>query len=101
VTFVCNYDMPKEIESYVHRIGRTGRAGNEGTAYTFFTPDDFKLAGKLVDVLREANQQIPPTLLDYAARSHGGGSRGRFGGTHGGGAINVNHVPTGPGRRTW
>lgn len=89
VTFVCNYDMPREIETYVHRIGRTGRAGNEGTAYTFFTPDDFKLAGKLVDVLREASQTVSPTLLEYAARSgHGGGGGGRGRGRGGGGNSN-------------
>jgi ATP-dependent RNA helicase DDX5/DBP2 len=93
VTFVCNYDMPREIETYVHRIGRTGRAGNEGTAYTFFTPDDFKLAGKLVDVLREASQTVPPTLLEYADRG-GHGGRGRGGG-RGGGGSNSNYMAGG------
>lgn len=36
VTHVINYDMPSDIDSYVHRIGRTGRAGNIGTASGFF-----------------------------------------------------------------
>jgi ATP-dependent RNA helicase DDX5/DBP2 len=91
--------MPREIETYVHRIGRTGRAGNTGTAYTFFTPDDFKLAHKLVDILREANQQVPPTLLEYAARGGGPPSRGGYGG--GGGRMripsgsNSNQMPLG------
>lgn len=38
VTHVINFDLPQDPESYVHRIGRTGRAGKEGTAYTFVTP---------------------------------------------------------------
>jgi len=37
---VYNYDIPNDVESYVHRIGRTGRAGKEGTAITFFTPEE-------------------------------------------------------------
>ncbi|WP_068773707.1 DEAD/DEAH box helicase [Paenibacillus sp. FJAT-26967] len=38
VTHVVNFDLPQDPESYVHRIGRTGRAGKEGTAWTFVTP---------------------------------------------------------------
>lgn len=38
VTHVINFDLPQDPESYVHRIGRTGRAGKEGTSYTFVTP---------------------------------------------------------------
>jgi len=37
---VYNYDIPNDVESYVHRIGRTGRAGKEGVAITFFSPDE-------------------------------------------------------------
>ncbi|MGA9227790.1 MAG: helicase-related protein, partial [Mesobacillus sp.] len=40
VTHVFNYDMPLDTESYIHRIGRTGRAGNEGIAVTFYSPKD-------------------------------------------------------------
>lgn len=39
VRHVINYDMPKEIDEYVHRIGRTGRLGNEGKATSFYDPD--------------------------------------------------------------
>jgi ATP-dependent RNA helicase DeaD len=42
LTHVINYALPKDPESYVHRIGRTGRAGNEGTAITFITPSEYK-----------------------------------------------------------
>ena len=37
---VINYMCPNHTEDYVHRVGRTGRAGNKGTAYTFITPDE-------------------------------------------------------------
>ena len=50
---VINYDFPNGVEDYIHRIGRTGRAGNTGEAYTFFTPADSKHAGQLCRVLRE------------------------------------------------
>ncbi|MFA6710350.1 MAG: DEAD/DEAH box helicase [Candidatus Methanomethylophilaceae archaeon] len=40
IDYVINYDMPSESETYVHRIGRTGRAGKEGVAITFVTPDE-------------------------------------------------------------
>jgi ATP-dependent RNA helicase DeaD len=42
LTHVINYSMPQDAESYVHRIGRTGRAGKEGTAITFITPDEYR-----------------------------------------------------------
>lgn len=44
VTHVINYDLPKDVDDYVHRIGRTGRAGKKGLATAFFTDDDFGLA---------------------------------------------------------
>ena len=42
LTHVINYCLPQDPESYIHRIGRTGRAGNEGTAITFVTPEEYK-----------------------------------------------------------
>ena len=42
LTHVINYSLPQDPESYVHRIGRTGRAGKEGTAITFVTPDEYR-----------------------------------------------------------
>jgi ATP-dependent RNA helicase DDX5/DBP2 len=77
---VINYDMPagvNAVEDYVHRIGRTGRAGAKGLAYTFFTNDDKKCATQLVEVLRKAEQDIPPELQAFV--------RPRFGGGRGGG----------------
>lgn len=63
VTVVVNYDYPTCSEDYIHRIGRTGRASNKGTAYTFFTPLNRNKARDLIDVLREAKQNIVPRLL--------------------------------------
>ena len=40
VTYVINYDMPDDIDTYIHRIGRTGRAGREGTAVSFVTSEE-------------------------------------------------------------
>lgn len=64
VKFVINFDYPTTSEDYIHRIGRTGRSNNTGTAYTFFTPQNAARARELVDVLREAKQVINPKLLE-------------------------------------
>ncbi|EER09209.1 RNA helicase, putative [Perkinsus marinus ATCC 50983] len=87
---VINYDFPGQIEDYVHRIGRTGRAGAKGSAYSFFTPDKYKLAKDLIGVLREAEQAVPPELEKIASQSsggYGGSSNGRWGGSRGGGGY--------------
>ncbi|KAL0473938.1 ATP-dependent RNA helicase dbp-2 [Neurospora intermedia] len=81
ITHVLNYDYPNNSEDYIHRIGRTGRAGAKGTAITFFTTDNSKQARELVGVLQEAKQQIDPRLAEMARYSGGGG--GRFGGYRG------------------
>lgn len=56
VKFVINFDYPNNSEEYIHRIGRTGRSNNTGTAYTLFTIQNAPKAGDLVNVLKEANQ---------------------------------------------
>ena len=65
VEYVLNYTFPLTIEDYVHRIGRTGRGGKNGTSHTFFTVHDKARAGELVNVLREAKQSIPQDLLKF------------------------------------
>merc|ERR1711904_302525 len=62
IKYVINYDFPKEIPDYVHRVGRTGRAGAVGSSYSFFTADKFRLARELIQVLKEANQPVPEEL---------------------------------------
>ena len=72
---VINYDFPTGVEDYVHRIGRTGRAGASGVAYTFFGDQDAKYASDLIKVLEGANQRVPPEIRDMASR---GGGMNRF-----------------------
>ncbi|GMH14376.1 hypothetical protein Nepgr_016217 [Nepenthes gracilis] len=77
IRVVINYDFPTGIEDYVHRIGRTGRAGASGVAYTFFCDQDAKYATDLIKILEGANQRVPQEIREMAARS---GGTGRFGG---------------------
>jgi len=62
IKYVINYDFPNTVEIYVHRIGRTGRAGATGTSYTLLTTENARLASELVKILIEANQYVPPAL---------------------------------------
>ncbi|XP_009134609.1 DEAD-box ATP-dependent RNA helicase 14 [Brassica rapa] len=73
---VINYDFPNGVEDYVHRIGRTGRAGATGQAFTFFGDQDSKHASDLIKILEGANQRVPPQIRDMAAR--GGGGMNKF-----------------------
>ena len=63
IQHVINYDMPEEIENYVHRIGRTGRCGKTGIATTFINKNQSEtILLDLKHLLREAKQRIPPVL---------------------------------------
>lgn len=65
VKVVVNVTFPLTVEDYVHRIGRTGRAGAEGLAVTLFTEHDKAQSGGLINVLRAAGQDIPEDLLKF------------------------------------
>lgn len=78
VKFVINYDYPNSSEDYIHRIGRTARSTNKGTAYTFFTPGNLRQARELVRVLEEARQAINPKLLQLVDSGRGGGGGGKL-----------------------
>ncbi|XP_060669102.1 DEAD-box ATP-dependent RNA helicase 52C isoform X1 [Ziziphus jujuba] len=69
VAHVINFDLPKDIDDYVHRIGRTGRAGKSGLATAFFSDKNLPLAKSLAELMREANQEVPVWLNQYAERS--------------------------------
>lgn len=58
ITHVYNYDVPRDVDYYIHRIGRTGRAGNSGVAVTFATPQDESW-------LRRIERVIQATLTKY------------------------------------
>lgn len=66
---VINYDIARDIDTHTHRIGRTGRAGESGTAYTLVTEKDKEFAGHLVRNLEGADQPVPSDLMDLAMKS--------------------------------
>ncbi|RDX76498.1 DEAD-box ATP-dependent RNA helicase 30, partial [Mucuna pruriens] len=105
---VINYDFPSSLEDYVHRIGRTGRAGAKGTAYTFFTHANAKFARDLIKILQDAGQVVSPAL-SALVRSAGSGqfgsgggfrSRGRGGYGNRGSISGSNAIPLGS-KRPW
>ena len=59
---VVNYDVPNHYEDYVHRCGRTGRAGHKGYAYTFITTDQVKYVGDIINALELSETEIPEDL---------------------------------------
>ena len=72
---VINYDAPNHMEDYVHRAGRTGRAGNTGTCITFVTPEQEKFSVDIVRALEASKAFIPPDLksmADCKSRTHRG-----------------------------
>ncbi len=78
IRMVVNFDMPNDMESYIHRIGRTGRAGKKGTAVSFFVSEkNGRLAKPLVEILNRTEQDVPSELNNLAAFSSGGRGRGR------------------------
>ncbi len=82
---VVNYELPFVAEDYIHRIGRTGRAGASGTAISFVSPDDGKLLAEIEKLIkRKLDEQPMPDLSGYGERyaprnatdASGSGSRG-------------------------
>ena len=59
---MINFDLPTDIDEYVHRIGRTGRAGMAGQATSFFNEKNRNIATDLLDILTEAHQEVPEWL---------------------------------------
>ncbi|KAI7868934.1 P-loop containing nucleoside triphosphate hydrolase protein [Spinellus fusiger] len=88
VSHVISYDLPTDIDDYVHRIGRTGRAGNTGLATAFFNRGNKNIVNDMIDILKEANQELPAFLesVSRESKSFGGGrgGRGGRGGSRGG-----------------
>lgn len=66
VKHVINYDLPSDVEEYVHRIGRTGRMGNLGTATSFFNDKNRNICSDLVELLTETNQEMPGFLEEMS-----------------------------------
>ncbi|KAK4529504.1 hypothetical protein CCYA_CCYA01G0361 [Cyanidiococcus yangmingshanensis] len=87
VAHVVNYELPSTIDDYVHRIGRTGRAGNQGIATSFANEKNRGIVRDLIELLQEAGQEVPSwlyTMCQGPAMRSGGSGRpgrgGRFGG---------------------
>ncbi|XP_030386714.1 probable ATP-dependent RNA helicase DDX43 [Scaptodrosophila lebanonensis] len=85
ITYVLNYDLPKNIEDYVHRVGRTGRAGRMGTSISFITREDWAMANDLIKIMEEAKQEVPEELRKMAERFNA--MKQRCAGRGGGGAA--------------
>jgi len=62
IKYVINVELPLVMEDYIHRIGRTGRAGEVGSAYTLFSPEDKQHARQLVRILQDSQQAVPKEL---------------------------------------
>ncbi|XP_073329937.1 DEAD-box helicase 3 X-linked a isoform X4 [Pagrus major] len=99
VKHVINFDLPSDIEEYVHRIGRTGRVGNLGLATSFFNDKNSNITKDLLDILVEAKQEVPSWLESLAyEHQHKSSSRGRSKRFSGGfGARDYRQTPGGSG----
>eukprot|EP00667_Euglena_gracilis_P013863 EG_transcript_14317 len=87
VKMVINWDPANNAEDYVHRIGRTGRAGEKGIAYTMLTPEQGNKAKEICDVMERTGLEIPPELVQLAGTAWAGGGKKRGGGGGGGGGF--------------
>ena len=79
VSHVFNFDLPWQSDDYVHRIGRTGRAGKLGTAYSLVAPDDLKLLADIGKITGDTVEWLgePPTEEDFANAGKRRRGRGR------------------------
>ncbi|MDR3451104.1 MAG: DEAD/DEAH box helicase [Alphaproteobacteria bacterium] len=89
VSHVFNFDVPFNAEDYVHRIGRTGRAGLSGAAYTLVTPDDAKQVASIEHLIkkkidRETVQGLPEPQEENHHRHRSDNPRDRRGGRNAG-----------------
>jgi len=87
VSTVINYDLPSDIDDYVHRIGRTGRVGRHGKAFSFVgisnsgrSTENMNMLKKIVETLEDVNQEVPAFLEGLVEKRKGGGKGHRFGG---------------------
>jgi len=81
VAHVINLDLPTDLDSYIHRIGRTGRAGNRGIATAFFNESSEPFLSNFIRHVQKSSQELPEGLQEYAQssrnRQHRGGRGGR------------------------
>ena len=78
---VVNFDFPNDTETYIHRIGRTGRAGKKGVAVSFFVADkNGRMAKDIIEILNRTDQVVPEELRSASMNVRPGGRGGRYGG---------------------
>jgi len=65
ISHVVNYDVPQQAEDYIHRIGRTGRAANEGDAFTFMAPDEIAMVRQIKHVIGQPIPRISVPGFDF------------------------------------
>lgn len=70
VNTVVNYDFPQSITSYIHRIGRTGRAGKKGTAITYFSDEDVEFLRSIANLMRKSGLFVEEWMLNLKAASN-------------------------------
>ena len=89
IDIVMNFDFPGDIDSYIHRIGRTARGSKEGISISYFTDENKNLSRKLFKVMKTGQQKIPDWLQALAASTPRGSSRQSrgFGRSYGGGGF--------------
>jgi superfamily II DNA/RNA helicase len=90
VEYVINYDPPKNIDDYVHRLGRTGRCGKSGISITFLNNNDTNICRQLIPLLNKNKLRFPEFIYDikngYSSNNsnnyqrNNGNSRGAYGG---------------------
>eukprot|EP00808_Paulinella_micropora_P027199 g54691.t1 len=112
VSHVINYDVPTSIDDYVHRIGRTGRAGHKGTAIAF-VDESTRVLREIYDIFKESNQEVEPwfeKLVQQVSYGYRGGKKkpsSRYGGRdfrtkdQYGGGYKSRHRDGGGGRDGW
>lgn len=105
VDVIINFDVPRDAEDYVHRIGRTARAQSKGEAYTLIVPDEMFSFGRIEKLIEQTVEKLPlpeglgeqPAYDPNVRAPRGGGRPGR--GTKGGGAANRGgNAPRGGGK---
>jgi ATP-dependent RNA helicase DDX3X len=103
IKHVINFDLPSDIEEYVHRIGRTGRMGNLGLATSFFNDKNKNLTRDLVELVVETKQEMPTWLeminnemrSSFNTGTRRGGPNKRYGGGGFGSRDYRQHQPRG------
>jgi len=70
VVHVINFDLPSNIDDYVHRIGRTGRCGKIGASTSFFNSNNFNIVKDLIQLLMDNKQTVPDWLLDFGREAY-------------------------------